>query len=78
MNSSTIHPPVSRLGHTLGRTWVLALGLMAKLSRSDISNGNGTPPAMSNLKAPTYKNTPRTVVNGPTSRRSGQIGRAHV
>jgi hypothetical protein len=58
MNSSTIHPPVSRLGHTLGRTWVLALGLMAKLSRSDISNSNGAPPAMSDLKAPTYKKTP--------------------
>ncbi len=43
-------------------------------SRSDISNGNGAPPAMSDLKAPTYKNTPRTVVNGPTSRRSGLYG----
>jgi hypothetical protein len=24
-------------------------------SRSDMSNGNGAPPAMSDLKAPTYK-----------------------
>jgi hypothetical protein len=28
------------------------------LSRSDISNGTGAPPFMSDLKAPTYKKTP--------------------
>jgi tripartite-type tricarboxylate transporter receptor subunit TctC len=31
MNSSTIHHPVRSLGHMLGRSWVLALGLMAGL-----------------------------------------------
>ena len=33
MNSSTIHSPLSRLGHTLGRSWVLALGLMLSAAR---------------------------------------------
>jgi tripartite-type tricarboxylate transporter receptor subunit TctC len=31
MNTSTIRRPVRTLGHTLGRTWVLALGLMTSL-----------------------------------------------
>lgn len=31
MSRSTIHPPVNHLAHLLGRSWVLALGLMAIL-----------------------------------------------
>ncbi len=42
MNSSTIHHPVRTLGHTIGRSWVLALGLMAGLG---IAHAQDTWPA---------------------------------
>ncbi len=44
MNSSTIHSPLSRLGHTLGRSWVLALGLMASLGAAHAQDAWPTRP----------------------------------
>ena len=44
MNSSTIHSPLSRLGHKLGRSWVLALGLMASLGAAHAQDAWPTRP----------------------------------
>ena len=44
MNSSTIHSPLSRLGHTLGRSWVLTLGLMASLGAAHAQDAWPTRP----------------------------------
>jgi tripartite-type tricarboxylate transporter receptor subunit TctC len=44
MNSSTIHSPLSRLGHTLGRSWVLAMGLMASLGAAHAQDAWPTRP----------------------------------